>query len=55
MSETDKIENAIDRCACFWLAGYLSWITHKSVVCAIFHAICGMFYIIYWLFQYGSQ
>jgi hypothetical protein len=55
MSNTDSTKDAIDRCICFWFAGYLSWITHKSVAWALFHAITGGFYILYWMFEYGSK
>ena len=39
----------------FYVAGYLSWITHKSIAWCLFHAYCGFFYTVYWLFEYGSK
>lgn len=35
------------------LAILLSWITNKSIIWCILHAICGWFYVIYWAFVYG--
>lgn len=35
------------------LAACLSYHTNHSVLWAIVHFICGIFYDVYWLFEYG--
>lgn len=37
------------------LAVLASWSVNHSVLFAVVHAVCGWFYVVYWLFVYGSK
>ena len=38
-----------------FIALILSWLTNHSILWAIFHALCGWLYVIYWIFFIGKK